>query len=278
MEKIKHIILLLLAVFAFVPTAEAQFLKKLKKRVEEKVEQTVVEKTAKKASDNASNSLDKIFDVNLNSSPSKGKKVDAKNVPDSYQFSYRYQLKMTTSSGDMDIDYFLQPEATYMGMKMNAGVPFFMVIDDDLNTTYMFMESGGNKVVTATSLDMNEDLEDIDDIKAPSLENLTITDLPNKTILGYDCIGKKFENDAYTFVSYFTVNAPVSLDHLFKSEMDRYPDPIKNQFKEYEGALLMYMEMIDKTNKGKKNTSGTMTCVAIEAVDYKFSTKDYLKL
>lgn len=40
----------------------------------------------------------------------------------------------------------------------------------------------------------------------------------------------------------------------------------------------MHMEMIDKTNKGKKNTSGTMACVAIEAVDYKFSTKDYLKL
>ncbi|MFD1614462.1 DUF4412 domain-containing protein [Gelatiniphilus marinus] len=277
MKRSRYIIFLLLVV-GFTQTSEAQFLKKLKKRIEEKVEQTVVEKTAEKASEKASNSLDKIFDVNLNSPQAKGKKVDAKNVPDSYQFSYRYQLKMTTSSGDMDIDYFLQPEATYMGMKMNAGVPFFMVIDDDLNTTYMFMESGGNKVVTATSLDMNENLEDIDDIKAPSLENSTIKDLPNKTFLGYDCIGKKFENDAYAFVSYFTVDAPVSFDQVFKSEMDRYPEPIKEQFKNYKGALLMHMEMIDKTNKGKKNTSGTMACVAIEALDYKFSTKDYLKL
>lgn len=262
----------------FTQTSEAQLLKKLKKRIEEKVEQTVVEKTAEKASEKASNSLDKIFDVNLNSPQAKGKKVDAKNVPDSYQFSYKYQLKMTTASGEMDLDYFLEPDATYMGMKMNAGVPFFMVIDDDANATFMFMESGGNKVVTATSIDMDETMDDIEDIESPSLEDLTITDLPNKTFLGYDCIGKKFENDEYVFISYFTVDAPVSFDQVFKSEMDRYPEPIKEQFKNYKGALLMHMEMIDKTNKGKKNTSGTMECVAIEALDYKFSTKDYLKL
>lgn len=138
---------------------------------------------------------------------------------------------MTTANGEMDLDYFLEPDATYMGMKMNAGVPFFRVIDDDANTTFMFMESGGNKVVTATSIDIDETLDDIEDIESPSLEDLTITDLPNKTFLGYDCIGKKFENDAYTFVSYFTVDAPVSFDQVFKSEMDRYPEPIKEQFK-----------------------------------------------
>ena len=140
------------------------------------------------------------------------------------------------------------------------------------------MESGGNKVVTATSIDIDETLDDIEDIESPSLEDLTITDLPNKTFLEYDCIGKKFENDAYTFVSYFTVDAPVSFDQVFKSEMDRYPEPIKEQFKNYEGALLMHMEMIDKKNKGKKNTSGTMECIAIETIDYQFDTKAYLKL
>src|SRR5690554_4488339 len=119
---------------------------------------------------------------------------------------------MTTANGEMDLDYFLEPDATYMGMKMNAGVPFFRVIDDDANTTFMFMESGGNKVVTATSIDIDETLDDIEDIESPSLEDLTLTDLPNKTFLEYDCIGKKFENDAYTFVSYFTVDAPVSFD------------------------------------------------------------------
>ena len=276
MKKTRFIVFFLL--LGLTQTSEAQFLKKLKKRVEEKVEQTVVEKTADKASEKASNSMDKIFDVNLKNPQSKGKKVDAKNVPDSYHFSYKYQMKMITSSGEMDVDYFLEPDATYMGMKMDAGMPFFMVIDDDANATFMFMESGGNKVVTATSLEMNEDLEDIEDIESPSLEDLTITDLPKKTFLGYDCIGKKFENDEYAFVSYFTVDAPVSFDQVFKSEMDRYPEPIKEQFKNYKGALLMHMEMIDKTNKGKKNTSGTMECVAIEALDYKFSTKDYLKL
>ncbi|WP_262733661.1 DUF4412 domain-containing protein [Gaetbulibacter sp. NE] len=276
MKKTRFIVFFLL--LGLTQTSEAQFLKKLKKRVEEKVEQTVVEKTADKASEKASNSMDKIFDINLKNTQAKGKKVDAKNVPDSYHFSYKYQMKMITSSGEMDVDYFLEPDATYMGMKMDAGMPFFMVIDDDANATFMFMESGGNKVVTATSLEMNEDLEDIEDIESPSLEDLTITDLPNKTFLGYDCIGKKFENDEYAFVSYSTVDAPVSFDQVFKSEMDRYPEPIKEQFKNYKGALLMHMEMIDKTNKGKKNTSGTMECVAIEALDYKFSTKDYLKL
>lgn len=276
MKKTRFIVFFLL--LGLTQTSEAQFLKKLKKRVEEKVEQTVVEKTADKASEKASNSMDKIFDINLKNTQAKGKKVDAKNVPDSYHFSYKYQMKMITSSGEMDVDYFLEPDATYMGMKMNAGVPFFMVTDDDAKTTYMFMESGGNKVVTATSIDMDESMEDIEDIESPSLEDMTITDLPNKTILGYNCIGKKFENDEYAFVSYFTVDAPVSFDQVFKSEMDRYPEPIKEQFKNYEGALLMHMEMIDKTNKGKRNTSGTMECIAIETIDYQFDTKAYLKL
>jgi hypothetical protein len=153
-----------------------------------------------------------------------------------------------------------------------------MVTDDNAKTTYMFMESGGNKVVTATSIDMDETMDDIEDIESPSLDDMTITDLPNKTILGYNCIGKKFENDEYAFISYFTVDAPVSFDQVFKSEMDRYPEPIKEQFKNYEGALLMHMEMIDKTNKGKKNTSGTMECIAVETIDYQFDTKAYLKL
>lgn len=74
------------------------------------------------------------------------------------------------------------------------------------------------------------------------------------------------------------MDAPVSFDQVFKSEMERYPGPIKEQFQAYEGALLMYMEMKDKVNKGKKNTSGSMECTSIKSVDFKFNTSGYQKL
>lgn len=276
--KRKYGLMLFFMLMIFIQAGHAQFLKKLTQKVQKKVEDVVLDKTSDKAADKTSKSMDKLFDFNFKNGTSTGKKVDIKDLPATYNFSYQYTLKMTTSNGDMDIDYFLEPDVSYMGVRMNAGVPFFMITDDGTNATYMFMESGGNKIVTATALNMDEEIEAIENLEVPTLNDFTITNLPNKTYLGYNCIGKQFENEQYVFTSYFTMDAPVSFDQVFKSEMERYPGPIKEQFQAYEGALLMYMEMKDKVNKGKKNTSGSMECTSIKSVDFKFNTSGYQKL
>jgi len=263
-------LLFTVCLFAFGTTLQAQFLDKLKNKVEKKVEQTVINKTADKAAQKTSKTMDKVIDPNLGGGK-KVKKVTPQNVPDSFEFEYLYRLTMTTKEGTMDIDYHLKPGATYMGSKMSTGLEMFMIMDGHENITYMFVESGGNKIATATSIDLSEVPED-DEI---DMNSFTITDLPNKTYLGYDCIGKKMENDDYTFIMYFTPDGPVSFNDVFPSNSDQFPPALRNQMQQYEGSLMMYMDMKDKKNKKKKNTSGTMECTIIEKNSFNFSTKGY---
>ncbi len=257
--------------FVFSTTGQAQFLEKLKNKVEKRVEQTVINKTADKAAQKTSKTMDKVFDPQLGGGK-KGKKVTPQNVPSTFEFDYQYRLTMTTKEGNLDIDYFLKPGATYMGSKVSAGPEMFMVLDGHSNITYMFMESGGNKIATATLID----LSDIPEDNEFDMSSFTITDLPNKTFLGYDCIGKKMENDDYTFIMYFTPDGPVSFNDVFPSNSDQFPPALRNQLQQYEGATMMFMDMKDKKNKGKKNTSGTMECTLLEKTNFNFNTTGYI--
>ncbi len=259
--------------FAFIllmPDAQAQFLERLTKKVEKKVEQTVINKTADKAAQKTSQSMDKVFEPNLGGMSS-GKKVTPTDVPGSFDFDYHYQMTMTTSQGQIEMDYYLKPNAPYLGVKMNQGMEMFMVMDGEKNINYMFMQSGGSKIGTATSLDAS-DMTDTDDYDA---SDYTVTDLPNKTFLGYDCEGKKMENEDNVIIIYYTNDAEVSFNDVFKTDPERIPDAVKSQFEGAEGALMMYMEMIDKKNKGKKNTTGTMECTLLEPTNFSFNTSGY---
>lgn len=255
----------------FTNHAEAQFLKKLKKKVEDRVEQTVINKTAEKASEKASKSMDKVFDPNFGGGK-QGKKVVPQNLPESFSFTYKYQMTMTTSEGDMKMNYLLKPEASYLGVYMDVGPQMFIVMDGEENISYMFIDSNDNKICTATSLDITDDLDD----ELNDLNNYTITTLPNKTFLDYDCSGMQMENDDYVFIMYYTNEAPVSFNDVFKTDPDRIPAALRSHFKDNQNSLMMYMDMKDKKNKGKKNTSGTMECTLLETTDYELSTAGYM--
>ncbi|MEX0996811.1 MAG: DUF4412 domain-containing protein [Flavobacteriaceae bacterium] len=268
------IILLTVTLFllAFSDT-HAQFLKKLGKKVENKVENTVINKTSNKAGKETGKAVDKVLEPETNNKKDQKKSSTpkaSKKLPSNYEFDYQYRLTMTTTQGKMDIDYFLKPGASYMGTKMNQGVEMFMVMDGDSNTNYMFMDSGGNKIAMATSLKGN------DIINSTNHENdYTITDLPPKTILGYNCIGKQMENDEYLIKMYFTTEAKVSFNDVFQSGNDQIPDAMKAHFNSADGALMMYMDMVDKKNKGKKSSSATMECTLLQPKKFTFSTAGY---
>ena len=253
-------------------TANAQFFDKLRKSVEEKVEETIVTKTSDKAVQKTDKTLDKIFDANLGSGK-KGKKVEPTNLKSTYAFEYQYRLSVTNKQlkSSMDMDYFLKPGATYMGVKMNMGPEMFMVIDGETNTNYMFMSVGTTKMVTATAIDG----DDLTPEGEYDYEGYTFTDLPNKTFLGYDCVGKRMENKEYVFTMYFTNEAPITFNDVFKTDTDRIPAAIKNQFSGNEKGTMMFMDMKDKLNKGKKDKSGTMECTLLEPADFNFDASEY---
>ncbi len=182
------IIPIFLICFFFSGIINAQFMKKLKDKVENRVEQVIIDKTSDKAAQKTDQTLDKVFSQKLGGAK-QGKKITPENVSGSFEFEYLYRLTMTTaqSKTQMNLDYLLKPEATYMGIKMNQGQDMFMIMDGQTNINYMFINSGDNKIATATTIDGDAIIEE-DTI---NYDDFTITDLPNKTFLGYDCKGKK---------------------------------------------------------------------------------------
>lgn len=274
----------LISAFLFSTNSQGQFLKKLGKKVEDRVENTVINKTSNKAGKETGKAVDKVLEPETNTEKStkktkkttkksKKNKSTSQNFSSSYDFDYQYRLTVTTSKEKMDIDYFLKPNASYMGTKMNQGIEMFMVMDGDANSIYMFMETAGRKIATSTSLGGNDIIN-----SSNRDDDYTITDLPPKTIMGYKCLGKQMENDEYVIEMYYTTEAEVSFNEVFKSNNDQIPDAMKAHLNDVDGGLMMYMDMVDKKNKGKKSTNTTMECTMLEPNNFTFNTDGYTQM
>lgn len=251
------IVILLLSVAATGQTS-AQFLKELRDKAIEKSKDVIVSKAADKAAERTANTMDKLLNPDFSklSNPA-GKKVDTSSLPAEYHFSYLYRLKMSTSEGEILFDYYLNPDESYMGAKMNFGMDMTMVFDEG-NQVILTMVNG---MPIATEMDMDDASEE-DELNY--LKDYTITKLPNREFLGYDCIGRQMENDDFKFIVYIAPDVEAGFGNIFKSERANMPPAMQAAVKEYENGLMMYTVMEDKKNKKKKNTSGTMECVAFE--------------
>lgn len=131
-------------------TTQAQLLKKIKNRVEQKVENVIVEKTSDKAAEKTSKSMDKI--LNTNPFNTGNTKASPDLIADSYTFTWKYSLKMTTKDGQMILDYYLHPGAGYFGFTTEAMNSMFTVMDNENKITAMFMTSKGNNIVMASQI------------------------------------------------------------------------------------------------------------------------------
>lgn len=246
-------------------TANAQFLKKLKKRVEQKVENAVIEKAANKASEKATKSMDKAFDSN----PFGGskEKADASLVADSYDFTWKYSLKMATKDGEMVFDYYLKPGASYFGFTSAVMENMFTVMDSENMVTVMFMESEGNNIGMVNQM---PEL-DVDEANNKS-DNFKFEVLPEKTINGYLCKGVKATNDDYEMVMYFTTETEVGFDDIFKNKTTKIPAQLKDYFDPNGKTLMISMDM--KNLKNKKE-SATMECIGLEEIKKSVKKSDY---
>ena len=95
----------------------------------------------------------------------KPSKVD---LPNSYDFDYIYTLEMSHKNKAIVFDYYLKKGGTYFGFdsaemnKSSEDTKMFMVMDNDLGITAMFMEMMGKKVVQKTKFKAS-DFKDDDD-------------------------------------------------------------------------------------------------------------------
>lgn len=277
-------VLLLFAFLVATGTSQAQFLDKLTKKVEQRVENTVIDKTSRKAEKETGKAVDNVLEGDSNKKEKKSNKKEKKQkaantnviggssssaaLQTTYDFTYIYQIKMTTAQGDMLVDYYLKPKSTYLGSQIKqAGVDVFMIMEP--NAMHMFMNTAGSKFVTTTTTNPQ-------DIEGDDLSDYKISSLPNRVISGYTCKGTKMENSENEIIVYHTNEVPVSFNDVFgmDSNQQNVPPALKEHFK--DGALMMYMEYRDKTKKSQDVV--TMECVKIEKTNFTFSTAGYQKL
>lgn len=264
----KQLVLIAVLIAGFgVSHSNAQFLKELRDRTLEKTKDVVIGKTADKAADKAGDAMDKLLNPDFgNFMNPGGKKVDMSTLPASYNFDYRYALKMTTQGGEIDFDYYLSKTEPYMGAKVNMGMEMSMVFDEGNKVMFTYV----NGMATATEMDFTDALDEKD---SDMYNNFTFKELPNRKFLGYDCIGREMESDDHKFTVYIAPDMEAGFGNMFKSEHAKIPSAMQKFAQEYENGLMMYMEMVDKKNKKKKNTSATMECIAFEPTDLAISTR-----
>ena len=253
----KRIVLILGIIAGFgILQAEAQFLKELKERAIDRSKDMIIAKTANKAAEQTGNAMDKLLNPDFGRLMNgTGKKIDAADLPAKYQFSHLYSLKMSTTQGEIKMDYYLNKTEPYMGMEMDMGMKMFMVFDQGNKMMVNYI----NDKPHATAMP-----EDITEENFDAQNDYTFTKLPNREFLGYDCIGHQMENDEYKFIVYIAPDMEAGFGNVFSNQQTNLPPAMLAAAKEYENGLMMYMEMEDKKNRKKKNTSATMECLAFE--------------
>ena len=268
----KKILLIAVLLTSFgVSQSNAQFLKKLKERAMQKTEQMIINKASDKVADKAGDVTGDAMDKILNQDFGKfmtpgGSKVDMSKLPASYNFDYRYALKMSTQEGDIDFDYYLSKTQPYMGVKMNMGMDMTMVFDEANKTVVTYV----NGMPIATEMDLSNIVSEED---KNMYNDYTFKELPNREFLGYSCVGRLMENADYKFTTYIAPNMEAGFGKMFKSSHANIPPAMQKFAKEYENGVMMYMEMVDKKNKKKKNTTATMECVAFEPSNLVIKTR-----
>ncbi|GGG28926.1 hypothetical protein GCM10011532_10480 [Christiangramia forsetii] len=248
--------------------ANAQFLKKLKKKVEQKVENTVTENISNKAAEETDKSLNNIWENNMDLGLSQ---VDYSEIPDTYQFSWKYDMTIETKDGATDLVYLFEEDASYLGTIINQeDNKMIMVFDPLANLNTMYMNNDGSKMVMGTKMKINaKDVEEMSDY-----ENMQITEIGKKKILGYDCNGYRMENDEYIVTSYLTEETNLNFASMFQSKGNpKIPKAVDAEwFKKHSDGLMLEMEVIDK-NKGKDNMK--MYCTSLSKENFQINKSDY---
>jgi len=221
----------------------------------------------------AEKGMNKIFNIDL-----AGPRIDPKTLPKSYDFEWKYTLQMTHKKGNMNMTYYLKPNAKYFGSQpeleqnqMTNGM--FMIFDEGLDIMVILMENEDVKSGYALKnpTDNIENRSEEDDV--PSMEDYTFKELGTKTILGYKCQGFQMENEELKMTMYVALDAPVSFNQVYGGHVKTKPKGFNPKWMEKsENTIVMEMDMVSKK---KKKFSAKMTCIALKKAPKTITLSDY---
>lgn len=301
----KAIVLIVAVALGGTGTVNGQFLKKLGKKVEKAAERTVERRAERETEKNTDKALDKVFEAG--SGKEKAEKGEAKgktgsqgndrvaddeatagrqavlagmlgggsmeDVPDTYTFSYRATMKIADENekDETNVVYWLEPDATYFGTQVvvEEAAHQIAVMDMDIKSMVMFMDNGKQK--TVMRLNGNQQLMDTYLQKTAvgeGSEDITITLIEGKTILGYACKGFQMETKDGISRVWVTGEAPVGM--IAGMLRGGYVPEGLPDF----GPKTLFMEM-EYTPKNGKEGNVRMVCTELKPLSMAIHKKDY---
>lgn len=267
MKKIKKV-LLIVALFSFV-TTNAQFWKKLTKRAEKAIEETVSRKVEEKSEKETEKAFDSIF--NNNGKLFKGKKA---NAADSYSFTHKYIMEVSSKKDLTEITYYLTNEAEYMGSAVNTGKnneEFITVIDLPNSAIHTFMDLGNQKSITSFKVDLEATTENEINTSKFTINSTGQT----KNIVGYLCEEFQVTGSQLSGKVWVTQDAGVSFQKAFSRLKNKNNKGIDPSWVNMVDGLVLEMEMIDYSQKNA--TPIKMRCTSLSKIDFKIETANYNK-
>lgn len=251
-------------------SAEAQFLKKLQKKVQEKVEDAVVDNVSNKAEQKTHEKLNQMWETNLGNGafPIGAEMVDPAEIPDTYNFSWEYSLTMKTGETEMEMNYYLQDNSEYVGIKVPQSPDMFMVLDSKNDMMVMYLASEGNKFLTATKFTNTEEAseEEFDQ------SHMDLKEIGGKTILGYKCRGYQAENEDGIYTFYITDEAGISYSDFLNTNQKNAPKGFDPEWLDLSNGLMMEMTVDSKKDPSQNMV---MTCTGLEETQLAINKSDF---
>ncbi|NVN16803.1 DUF4412 domain-containing protein [Muricauda sp. HICW] len=291
----RKVVIMLMCFLAISYSAEAQFLKKLKKKAENAVERTILNRTDEEVSKGTDNAIDSITkggkgkkkkksdpknigetEKNLDSTKQQNQAKEAamqkkmaglfggsnlKGVPDVYEFSYRATMKITTQKDESYIHYWMEPGQRYFGNRYNDGkTNSITVMDMENQAMVMFTDDGAQKMamkMPAGKKTIEKLTKKMEEKGNNSKEAIKVVPIAGKTILGYHCEGYQITSKDGISKVWVTNEAPVGyLGGIANTEgLPSSVLPI--------GENTMFMEMQFESAKKKKDNF-SMVCTELK--------------
>ena len=188
-------------------------------------------------------------------------------LPDSYHFSYKATLKVTSSSGTVEPIFYLEPGASYYARNNTIKeLTEYLVMDNQINMAVLFGEFQGQKRRIHNYFNL-ETKATLMGAYRDAPRTAPVTPLKDKSILGYDCTGYQITTETGTTKLWITNQAPVTMFSTLFTYRSHLPD---SPFTENS----MIMEVVfDSASDPEK--SYQMVCTALQPEKLVLRQSDY---
>jgi hypothetical protein len=184
---------------------------------------------------------------------------DVANVPETYSFTWGYDLSVEVNGKKIDMTYHIEPGTSYYGRSMEIFASMIEVTDVGRNFEFKIFGK------SARLAPYNEPRKKV--LKS----SYRYTKLPDKTILGYRCIGLKAETDNEEAIIYFTNEAEAAYPELYKQLRIHNMVIALADYGFTDKSLLMLSDVTLK----KKEGHAVITCTRFEKQPLVLQKSDY---